>query len=144
MLFRSPDVPDHPIESFSPFALCLDGRFCFSDHRSTDYPIFASLCLLSPLHSPPGGKRFVANKRSSAIRPNGHRTVESLSPRFSAVQSGPISILFFRSNCPVGRGSQLMKVARHNIRRASTVIVSREPNDLDQGSKLCPFLSADC
>ena len=55
-----------------------------------------------------------------------------------------------------------MKVARRNIRRASTVIVScrwpkaralsavegdrrcREPNDLDQGSKLCLFTTDDC
>jgi hypothetical protein len=43
-----------------------------------DYGDFAAFCLHPSAHDPPGGSRFVANKDSTAIRPNGDRTVESL------------------------------------------------------------------
>jgi hypothetical protein len=36
-----------------------------------------SACVFQP-ETPPGYSRFVANKRQSAIRPDGHRAVEAL------------------------------------------------------------------
>ena len=49
-------------------------------------------CSLLPMYLsqiPPGGRRFVANKSISAIRPSGHRTVEAL---FSLLSS-PFSVV---------------------------------------------------
>ena len=43
-----------------------------------------ALCLSPQLYSPPGSKRFVANKDLSAIQPSGDRTVEALFYQFSS------------------------------------------------------------
>jgi hypothetical protein len=74
-----------------------------------DYGDIAPLC--SPLPAflsrrPTPHSTFVENKDPTPIRPSGHRAVEALFSRFSAVQSGPISAYFFRFYCSVGRGSQ--------------------------------------
>jgi hypothetical protein len=62
---------------------------------------------MSLSQDPTPHKRFVENKSRSAIRQASHKTVEARFSRFSGLQSGSISALFFRFNCPVGRGSQL-------------------------------------
>jgi hypothetical protein len=51
---------------------------------------------MSLSHRPHPPRRFVENKGSTSIRPSGDRAVESPFLRFSAVESGPISGLFFR------------------------------------------------
>jgi len=56
--------------------------------------------------SPTPHNTFVENKGQGAIRPSGHRAVEAHFLRFSLVESDPISALFSRFKCPVGRGSQ--------------------------------------
>jgi hypothetical protein len=40
--------------------------------------IFTALCLRPSARDPPGGKTFVDNKSQSALRPDGHRTVDAL------------------------------------------------------------------
>jgi hypothetical protein len=58
---------------------------------------------------------FVDNKGPTPIRPSGHRAVEALFSRFSAVQSGPISACFFRFYCSVGRGSQAFSSTEYQV-----------------------------
>src|ERR1041385_1120160 len=65
-----------------------------------------SACVSQPT-THPGGSRFVANKDSNAIRPNGHRTVEAL---FSSFNRSPIWLIadgdFGAFCCPVGRSEE--------------------------------------
>jgi hypothetical protein len=55
---------------------------------------FAALCRCTLSQTPPGGKRFVANKDLSVIRPSGDRTVEVPFPHFFrapiVVNFGPV------------------------------------------------------
>ena len=55
---------------------------------------------------------FVENKDQSPIRKAFQKAVEAFFLRFSGLQSDSISALFSRSNCSVGRGSQILKLPR--------------------------------
>jgi len=77
--------------------------------ESNDLSRRSPLCgplLASFSHDPTPHNTFVENKDQTSIRPSGRPSGRSLFLCFLAVQSGPISALFFRFCCPVGRGSQ--------------------------------------
>jgi hypothetical protein len=67
-----------------------------------------SLLPASLSQTPTPHNTFVEYKSQTPIRPNGDRPVEAPSLCFLAFQSGPISALFSRFRCPVGRGSQAL------------------------------------
>jgi len=77
---------------------------------SRDHGDFCSPLPASLSHRPTPHSTFVENKDQTSIRPSGDRAVEALFSRFSAVESGPISALFFRFYCSVGRGSQALAI----------------------------------
>jgi hypothetical protein len=100
----------------------------FSDHPECDHPIFYAFALqitrlpndpftnfCGPLpaslsQTPPGGIRFVANKRRSAIRPSGHRAVEAALALISTPNhavSAPPDIYYLQINFPVAKAGRI-------------------------------------
>src|SRR6478609_10782206 len=126
-------IPGHPRLAWTSevlwhrhSCLCIPpvGILRSPDHvRSPDHPIFCSPLPASLNQRPTPHSTFVENKSQSAIRLDSHRTVEALFLCFSAVKSGPISALFFRFCCPVGRGSQAFSSTKYQVLTTDSLVV---------------------
>jgi len=72
------------------------GFFAFPITAMTAIPtIFAALCYVPSAPDTHPHRRFVENKRQSAIRPSGDRAVEALFLSFFASRIGVIFLVFF-------------------------------------------------